>query len=179
MINTGYFRGGKRINSRPRKQLRKPKDVRRRPSVPSTLQLNIGSVTANKMCVLSQLATKYNVLVILLQKTHCINADRFVIPNFSLAGSVLSRKHGLATFVHERLYWTLADRSPEKSATEWLCVDVDGVNIVNVYKPPSVFLTSNAIAVFSHPCLCSDEFNCQHTDWGYHFITPDEDGLAD
>ena len=91
-----------------------------------------------------------------------MNADRLVISNFSLAGSVLSRKHGLATLVYERLNRTLADCSPE--ATEWLCVDVDGVNIVNVYKRPPVSLTPNAILVFPHPCLYAGDFHCQHTD---------------
>jgi len=41
--------------------------------------------------------------IIVLQETHCTTTDKPVIPNFSLAGSVLSRNHSLATFVHERL----------------------------------------------------------------------------
>jgi len=47
-----------------------------------------------------------------------------VIHNFSLAGSALNRKHGLATFVHERLEWSLGDQSPKLSETEWLCEDI-------------------------------------------------------
>jgi len=58
-----------------------------------------------------------------------------VIPSFSLAGSVLSRNHGLATFVHERLEWSLVDQSQEQSESEWLCVDVAGYKIISVYKP--------------------------------------------
>jgi len=49
-----------------------------------------------------------------------------VISNLSLAGSILSRNHGLATFVHERLEWSLVDQSPKLSETEWLCEDVAG-----------------------------------------------------
>jgi len=49
-----------------------------------------------------------------------------MIPNFTLAGSSLSRKHGLATFVHNKLSWTLVDQSPDESTIEWLCIDVDG-----------------------------------------------------
>jgi len=52
-----------------------------------------------------------------------------VIPNFSLAGSVLSRKHDLEKFVHERLDWSLVDQSPDQSKTEWLCVVVARYNI--------------------------------------------------
>ena len=70
---------------------------------PAVLQMNIESLTANKMNVLHHLAVQYEALVILLQETHCTCADKLSIPGFALAGSSLSRKHGLATFVHDRL----------------------------------------------------------------------------
>jgi len=44
-----------------------------------------------------------------------------MIPNFTLAGSILSKKHGLATFVHNKLSWTLVDhydQSPDESTIE-------------------------------------------------------------
>jgi len=44
--------------------------------------------------------------------------DKLVIPNFSLARSVLSRNHGLVTFVHEWFEWSLVNQSPEQSETE-------------------------------------------------------------
>ena len=62
--------------------------------------------------------------------------DGSVIPNFTLAGWTISMKHIVVTFVHEGLGWTLADQSLDGSV-EWLCVDVDGIKIVNVYKPPT------------------------------------------
>jgi len=81
-----------------------------------------------------------------------------VIPNFSLAGSILSRNHGLATFVYKRLERSLVDQSPEQSETAWLCVDVAGYKIVNVYKPPRSRLTPTTIPArgefsFSGPYL--------------------------
>ena len=79
---------------------------------------------------------QFEALVILLQETHCTDAEKLVLPNYQLAGSSLSRKHGFATFVHARLRYTLLDQSPPTSEIEWLCVDVDGYKIVNVYKPP-------------------------------------------
>ena len=51
------------------------------------------------------------------------------IPCFALAGSSLSRKHGITTFVHDWLKWTLVDKSPATLETEWLCVDDDGYRI--------------------------------------------------
>ena len=75
--------------------------------------------------------------------------------------------HGLASFVHKRLKWTLVDQSPPTSETEWLCIDVDGYMIVSVYKPPLIHLQVSDHPVFPHPRLYVGDFNCQHVDWGY------------
>ena len=114
-------------------------------------------------------------LVILLQETHCTDAVKLVLPNYQLAGSSLSRKHGLATFVYERLRYTLLDQSPPTSEIEWLCVDVDSYKIVNVYKPPPTRLRT---LVFPHPCLYVGDFNCRHADWDYDDNSPDGECLA-
>ena len=102
----------------------------------AVLQLNIECLTASKMNALHHLAVQYETLVILLQETHCACANKVTIPGFALAGSSLSRKHGLATFVHDRPKWTFVDQLPATSETEWLRVAVDGYRVVNVYKPP-------------------------------------------
>ena len=112
-----------------------------------------------------------------LQETHCTTADKLVIPNFSLAGSILSRNHSLATFVHERLEWSLVDQSPEQSETEWLCVDIARYKIVNVYKPPLSRLTPSITPTFPHPSLYVGDFNCQHVNWGYNIPRRWEPGL--
>ena len=80
---------------------------------PTILQLNIEGLTASKMNVLHHLA---------MQETHCIDAEKLVLPNYQLAGSSLSRKHGLATFFYERLRYTLLDqfhRHRRSSACVW------------------------------------------------------------
>ena len=117
----------------------------------TVFQLNIEGLTASKMNVLHYLAMQSEALVILLQETHCNDAEKLVLSNYQLAGSSLSRKHGLATFVHERLRYTLLDQSPLTSEIEWLCVGVDGYKIVNVYKPPPTRLQTLDLPVFPHP----------------------------
>ena len=144
---------------------------------PSILQLNIEGLTASKMNVLHHLATQLEAFVILLQETHCTSAEKLVLSNYQLAGFSLSRKHGLATFVHERLKWTLYDQSPTTSETEWLCVDVDRYKIVNIYKPPPTRLQVSDLPVFTHPCLYAGDFNCPHVDWGYNTNSADGDCL--
>ena len=130
------------------------------------------------MNVLHHLAVQFEALVILLQETYCAFTDKLVIPGFALAGSCLNRIHGLATFVHERLKWTLVDQSPFTSETEWLCVDVDGYKIVNVYKPPPTPLQTTDLPAFTHPVLYSDDFNCPHVNWGYSSNSTDGECLV-
>ena len=145
---------------------------------PTILQLNIEGLTASKMTVLEHLAKQLEALVILLQETHCTSAEKLVIPNYELAGSSLSRKHGLATFVHKRLKWAFLSQSPPTSETEWLCVDVDGYKIVNIYKPPPTRLQDSDLPVFPHPCLYAGDFNSPHTEWGYNSNSTDGTCLA-
>ena len=145
---------------------------------PTILQLNIESLIASKMNVLHHLALQSEAFVILLQETHFTDAEKLVLPNYQLAGSFISRKHGLATFVHERLRYTLLDQSPSTSEIEWLCVDVDGYKIVNIYKPSPTRLRSLDLPVFPHPCLYAGDFNCRHADWGYDDNSPDGECLA-
>ena len=143
---------------------------------PSILQLNIEELT-NKISVIEPLAYKNKAFIIVLQETHSITADKLVIPNFSLARSILSRNHGLATFVHERLEWSPVEQPPEQSETEWLCIDVAEYKIVNVYKPPLSRLTPTTIPTFSHPSLYVGDFNCQHVNWGCNTTSPDGESL--
>jgi len=126
---------------------------------PSILHPKTEGLTANKISIIEQLAYKNKTLIIVLQETHYTTADKLVIPNLSLAESVLSKNYGLATFVHEQLEWSLVDQSPEQSKTKWLCVDVAGYKIINVYKPPHSQLTPTTIPTFPNPSLYAGSFN--------------------
>ena len=144
---------------------------------PTILQLNIEGLTVSKMNVLYHLAVQHEALVILLQETHCTSSEKLKLPSFALNGFFLSRKHGLATFGHEGLKYTLLKQSPLKSETEWLCVDVDGY-IVNVYKPPPTRLQAPDLSVFPHFCLSAGYFNCPHADWDYGADSADGECLV-
>ena len=146
---------------------------------PTILQLNIKGLTASKMNVFHHLAMQSEALVILLQETYSTDAEKLVFPNYQLDGSSLTRKHGLATFVHKRLRYTLLDQSLPTSEIEWLCMDVNGYKIVNVYKPPPTRLRTLDLPVFPHSCLYAGDFNFCHTDWGYEDNSLDGECLAD
>ena len=74
--------------------------------MPTIIHLNIEDFTASKMSVLRQLAVQHEALFVLLQETHCTFAEKLILLSFDLPG-FLSRKHNLATSVHERLKHTL------------------------------------------------------------------------
>ena len=120
MMNLGCFCDGKRIDPwfQKLKRLDKFINARSGPFVPVILHINVEGLCANKICVISQLATRHKAFVNLLQETHCTNAGQIVILHFTLAGWVSSRKYGLAMFFHKELSWTLVDRS----AIEWLWI---------------------------------------------------------
>ena len=105
------------------------------------------------MNVFHHLSMQSEALIILLQETHCTDAEKLVLPHYQLAGSSLSRKHGLAMFVHKRLRYTLLDQSPPTLEIEQLCLDIDGYKIVNVYKSPPMRLQTLDLPMFPHSCL--------------------------
>ena len=80
-------------------------------------------------------------------------------PSFVLPESNLNRKHGLATFVYERVNWTLVDQFPTTSETKWLCVDIDEYKISNVYKPRQIRLKTSDIPLFLIPGVSLMEAN--------------------
>jgi len=75
------------------------------------------------------------------------------------------------------LEWSLVGQSPEQSETEWLCVDVAGYKIINVYKTPRSRFTPTAMPTFPHSSLYVGDFNCQQVNWGYNKTSPDGDSL--
>ena len=147
-------------------------------NIETILQLNIEGLTASKMNVLHYLALQSEALVILLQKIHGTDAEKLILSSYQLAGSSLTKKHRLATFVHKQQKYMLLDQSPPTSEIKWLCVDVDGYKIINVYKPPPTRLQSLDFPVFPHSCLYAGDFNCRHDDCGYNDNSPDGECLA-
>ena len=101
-------------------------------------------------------------LVQLLPNGHLVRTIMEMVGNGSLQDA------RLATFPHERLEWSLVDKTPEQSEAEWLCVDFAGYKIINIYKPPRSRLTPTAIPTFPHPILYVSDFSCQHVNWGYN-----------
>ena len=80
--------------------------------------------------------------------------------------------------MQEKLSWSLSGQSSNDSDIKWLCVDICGFKIINVYKPPPSQVTPTSIPMFSHPCLYAGDFNWQHTNWGCTNTNEDGSCLA-
>jgi len=65
-------------------------------------------------------------------------------------------------------HWSI---SPEKSETEWSCVNVAGYKIIIVYKPPHSWLIPTAVPTFPHPILYAGDFHCQPCQLGLQHNT--------
>ena len=46
---------------------------------------------------------------------------------------------------------------------EWTATLVEGVTIINIYKPPSFRLQANPLPIFSAPCIYAGDFNEAHS----------------
>jgi len=66
---------------------------------------------------------------------------------------------------------TLVDQYPDQSGTEWLCVDVAGYKIINVYKPPCSRLTPTAIPTLPVCMLRTSAANMSTGVTAQHLLT--------
>lgn len=143
----------------------------------SILQLNVEGLT--KLDIILHLAHSHKVASILLQETHCGEEDILKLPGFDLAGSILSKQHGIATLVRSNFSRKATGQSPPGSSVEWLSTTVQATSVVNVYKPPPSPLSTSALPSVLAPTTCAGDFNCQHADWGYSHTTPDGETLCE
>ena len=148
----------------------------------SVLQLNAEGLTNAKLEVVRQLADSNQVAVVLLQETHRTTDDNLKLPGFLLAGSILSKQHGMATFVRIGLTWSAVKRSQPDSKHRMACHRGPRNNyrcMLNVYKPPPSELYTTSLPSLPAPAICAGDFSCQHTDWGYIHTTKDGETLSD
>ena len=129
------------------------------------LQLNVEGFTAAKKQVVEQLAHNNKVIAILLQETQCTNPDFLAIAGYERCAFTTRKHHGIATFVSQDATWSTVARSYSNSEIEWLAIRIDGMAIVNIYKPPPTRLTPTSLPSFGNQCIYAGDFNCQHIEW--------------
>lgn len=113
-----------------------------------------------------------------MQEKYWISDDNLKLPGFSLAGSIHSKKHGMATFVREELSCSAISQSPPDCNIEWLLTKIKKTSVVNVYKPRPTALTVTYPPSVTAPAIYADDLNCQHTDWRYNQTSQDREVLS-
>jgi len=68
---------------------------------------------------------------------------------------------------------------PENSLLEWTATEVEGVTIINAYKPPSVKMDTTGLPYLSRPCMYAGDFNGHSTKWGYRSTNASGEALED
>ena len=145
----------------------------------SVLQLNVEGITKPKITVIEHLLQTHKATIVLLQETHSEEPSKLKIPGYHLTAHTKSSVHGIATFVRYSAKWREVGTSAPESSLEWAATEVEGITIINVYKPPPFRLQPDSLPVFNGPCLYAGDFNCRSTTWGYSSTNPDGDALED
>jgi len=143
------------------------------------LQLNVEGLTKANINVLTRLAQAHAVTAILLHETHHKDRSHLKIPGHTLAACTESEVYGTATFVKHHAKWSAIAVRPENSLLEWTATEVEGVTIINVYKPPSVKMDTTGLPYFSRPCMYVGDFNCHSTTCGHRSTNASGEAFED
>jgi exonuclease III len=112
--------------------------------------------------------------VIAVQETHATSEDnlrrRGNMPGYLLIGGVHSNVHGFATYAKTSILTCRALFQDHSKDVYTLAVEVDGIVIVNVYKPPSANWSNDILKLFPHPTIYVGDFNSHYQLWGYEHI---------
>lgn len=142
------------------------------------LHLNIEGISKSKGECASKIAREHSIDVIALQETHTLTDDdisnRGLIDGYRIVAHVPSRVYGIATYVRNAIndYSVVSESNVNDIST--IVLEISGVTVVNVYKPPNVSWMNNQIIVQPGPAVYVGDFNSHHTSWGYS--TDDHNG---
>ena len=104
------------------------------------LQLNVEGIPKAKVSFIKHLADVYDTIAIFPQETHADDTNYLKIVCYDLAAHTYSTTHGAATFVRSSTSWTHMDSCREDDDLEWTIGKIQGVSVMNVYKPPNTRL---------------------------------------
>lgn len=74
-------------------------------------------------------------------------------------------KFGIATYVKDDLLPSTALLPSTNSF--WAGIKLNGISIINVYKPPSADFDDQVFPSFEKPSVVIGDFNSHNTFWGY------------
>jgi hypothetical protein len=125
----------------------------------SRFQESLAALTS-KSHNLSRLMCEYEIDIVVIQKSHTISDL-----NLQNRGKLLNR--GIVTYVRDTLADCFLTHLECSYNIHVIAVEVSGVTVMNVYKPPSSNWSSNTLKVFPHPTIYVGDFNSHNQLWGY------------
>lgn len=142
-------------------------------------QLNIESISNSKTDYLSRLMTDENIDVVLLQETRTQTHESLVckgtIHGYKLLAAIHHRSYGVATYVKNNISNAEVLECRSSNNIFIIAAKINGINIINIYKPPLIQWFTNAIPKYDHPAIYAGDFNSHHSLWRYQ--TDDDNGL--
>ena len=76
-------------------------------------------------------------------------------------------KYGTATYVREDLNASSVVIDSHQSNSYVTAIEVSGITVVNIYKPPGVGWPTPALPILPNPKVYTGDFNSHSTEWGY------------
>lgn len=109
--------------------------------------------------------------VIAIQETHTKDAAdlnmRGNVHGYTLAGAINDEQYGVATYIRSQLKDFKVVYEDRTADIYVLAIELAGIIIVNIYKPPGVTWPNPPVPSFSHPVLYVGDFNSHSHMWGY------------
>lgn len=109
--------------------------------------------------------------MIVAQETHIADGSEFhsrgLVPGFKVAAYLTSPVHGIATYVRDDITDYSVHHVSQQNNIFWIVVEIFGIKITNIYKPPNQTWPEIFPSIESHPAIYVGGFNSHHTMWGY------------
>jgi Reverse transcriptase (RNA-dependent DNA polymerase)/Endonuclease-reverse transcriptase len=148
--------------------------IRRYLSLGSNIKIchiNIEGISVSKSEYLARLMLDADVDIVAIQETHASSDEnlqrRGTLPGYSLIGAIHSSVHGIATYVRTSIPNCRIIFQDHSFDVQTLAIEVDGITVINVYKPPNASWANNPLKIFPHPAVYVGDFNSHNQLWGY------------
>lgn len=135
------------------------------------LQLNVEGISLAKSDVISKLAEEEDVQVIFLQETHTRTEENLLsrckVQGFKIVGSICHERYGIATLIRSEISEFQVVYKDDKDDVEVLTIQLGGLYLTNIYKPPKKSWPSPPLPYFPGDSMYVGDFNSHHHEWGY------------
>ena len=106
-------------------------------------------------------------MVVLVQETHQNNPQNLKLSGFVRANHMPHAHHEIVTFVRNSISFTNTGCSAENSPTQWNSIEINNIQIINIYHPPAAELDTLQLPDTKPTCIIFGDFNCRREIWDY------------